>query len=91
MTERAMLHVHVPSDVKYLAQHKSNVFQRGVQHTSPKDKPFEDVVTGPKESRNFSSGALNAHAIDKVTISDLARDGQADLENHLRLRAPQTW
>ena len=37
------------------------------------------------------SGALSAQAIEQLAISGLARYGQADLGNRLRLRAPQTW
>ena len=54
-----------------------------------KAQPFEDVWRdGVKKVSKLSAGSLCAQALGQLTISGLARYGQADLDDHLRLRAP---
>ena len=50
---------------------------------------FEDVWRDwAKKVSALSAGSLRAQALGQLTMSGLARNGQADLEDHLRLRAP---
>ena len=62
---------------------------RKLQCSWPNEKPFENVwPERVKKVSNLPQGSLSSHAIEQLTISELSRHGQPELENHLRLRAP---
>ena len=67
-------------------------FAEVFQHKWPREKPFEDVWREwAKEVSKLPQGSLTSQAIEQLTMSELSRHGQPELENHLRLRAPMAW
>ena len=56
------------------------------------EKRFEGVWREwVKKVSKLPQGSLSSQAIEQLTISGLSRQGQPELENHLRLRAPMAW
>ena len=66
-------------------------FTEVFQYSWPRAKPFEDVWREWVEKvSKIPQGSRRSQAIEQLTISGLSRHGQTELENHLRLKAPQT-
>ena len=66
-------------------------FTEVFQYNWPREKPFEDVWREWVEKvSKIPQGSRRSQAIEQLTISGFSRHGQTELENHLRLRAPQT-
>ena len=67
-------------------------FTKLFQYSWPSEKPFEDVWREwVNKVSKLPQGSLISQAIGQLTISGMARHGQPELENHLRLRAPMAW
>ena len=73
-------------------RHRRDKFTEVFQYSWPSEKPFEDVCRDwVKKVSKVPQSSLSSQAIEQLTISLLARHGQPELENHLRLRAPMAW
>ena len=67
-------------------------FTKLFQYSWPSEKPFEEVWREwVNKVSKLPQGSLISQAIGQLTISRMARHGQPELENHLRLRAPMAW
>ena len=67
-------------------------FTKLFQYSWPSEKQFEDVWREwVNKVSKLPQGSMISQAIGQLTISRMARHGQPELENHLRLRAPMAW
>ena len=71
---------------------EATCFTEVFQYSWLSEKPFEDVWREwVKKVSKLPQGSLSSRVIEQLTMSGLSRHGKAELENHLRFRAPMAW
>ena len=88
MTERAMLHVPC---AKRRERFGTTQEQRVSTRSSSTPRRRTNRSKRLDQKSLETSPLARECACNRQSDDHLARDGQEDLENHLRLRAPQTW